>query len=50
MAKNHKQKIHLTKAERKIYNSIMASFPNTSHESALDKAVNGGANFQFIPK
>lgn len=40
----------LTKAERKIYDSIMSHFPATSHESAMDAALQGGVNWQFIPK
>lgn len=40
----------LTPEERKIYDSIMRSFPATQHESALDKAVQGGVKFDFIPK
>ncbi len=44
------KKIKLTKAERIIFNSIMANFPATSKETAMDKAINGGANWQFLPK
>ena len=40
----------LTEKEQKIYNSIMAHFPNTSHDSAYDKAIQGGVNYQFICK
>lgn len=40
----------LTAEEQKIYNSVMANFPATSHESALDVAIQGGIKFQFIPK
>ena len=40
----------LTKQEKKIYDSIMSHFPNTSHDSAYDKAIQGGVNFQFICK
>lgn len=43
-------KIRLTKSERKIYEAIMTAFPATSHESALDKALEGGVNWQFYPK
>lgn len=43
-------KIRLTKAEKKIYNAIMTAFPATSHESALDKALQGGVNWQFYPR
>ena len=38
----------LSKKEKKIYDSIMSKFPNTSHESAFNKALEGGMNFQFI--
>lgn len=40
----------LNKSEKKVYKSVMANFPETSHESALDKALQGGTNFQFNPK
>lgn len=40
----------LSKEEKKIYDSIMSHFPNTSHDSAYDKAIQGGVNFQFIYK
>lgn len=43
-------KIRLTKDEKKIYDAIMTSFPATSHESALDKALQGGVNWQFYPR
>lgn len=43
-------KIRLTKAEKKIYDAIMTAFPATSHESALDKALQGGVNWQFYPR
>jgi hypothetical protein len=43
-------KIRLTKAEKKIYDAIMVTFPATSHESALDKALQGGVNWQFYPR
>jgi hypothetical protein len=46
-----KEKVNeLTKEEQKIYYSIMAHFPNTSHYSAYDKAIQGGVNFNFICK
>ncbi len=35
----------LTEEEKKIYDSIMRSFPNTSHDSAYDKAIQGGVRF-----
>ena len=41
---------YLTEKEQKIYNSIMSHFPNTSHDSAYDKAIQGGVNYQFICK
>ncbi len=40
----------LTPAERKIYNSIIASFPATNPKTAYDHAINGGIKFQFISK
>jgi len=40
----------LTKEELKIYNSIMTLFPATAPESAWDKAIQGGAKFQFISR
>jgi hypothetical protein len=40
----------LNRAEKKIYDSIMIAFPATSHESALDKALQGGVNWQFYPR
>lgn len=40
----------LTPAERKIYNSVMHHFPKTSHDSAMDAAVQGGVSWQFYPK
>lgn len=39
----------LTTEELKIFNAIKRSFPATSDESAIDKAVQGGVKFQFIP-
>jgi hypothetical protein len=45
-----KAKNVLTKAEKKTYKSVMDSFPKTSHESAIDIAIQGGVNFQFITK
>lgn len=43
-------KKRLTKSEKKIYDAIMVSFPETSHESALDIALQGGVNLQFYPR
>lgn len=40
----------LSKEEKNIYDLIMSHFPNTSHDSAYDKAIQGGVNFQFIYK
>jgi len=40
----------LTEKEQKIYDSIMSHFPNTLHDSAYDKAIQGGVNYQFIYK
>lgn len=42
------KKIKLTPSEQRIYNSVMANFPATSHESALNVALQGGIKFQFI--
>lgn len=44
------KRIKLTKHEKKIYNSIMNSFPKTPKESAINYAIQGGVNFQFYPK
>jgi hypothetical protein len=41
--------IKLTQEEQKIYDSVMQYFPATSHESALNIALQGGIDFQFIP-
>lgn len=40
----------LSRGEKKIYNSVMSHFPATSHESAMDAALQGGVRLQFIPK
>jgi hypothetical protein len=40
----------LTLKELKIYKSVLASFPATSHESAYNVAIQGGVKFQFYPK
>ena len=40
----------LTEKEQKIYDSIMSHFLNTLHDSAYDKAIQGGVNYQFIYK
>lgn len=40
----------LTDKEKKIYNSLRDHFSATSHDSAFDKAIQGGTNFQFYPK
>lgn len=42
--------IKLTSKEQKIYDAIMRAFPATHPDSAKDKAIQGGLNFQFIPK
>ena len=39
----------LTGKEKKIYNSILDSFPATAHLSAMDGAIQGGVKFHFIP-
>jgi hypothetical protein len=38
----------LTIEEWAIYNSILQMFPNTSHETALEAALQGGVEFNFI--
>lgn len=48
MMKKSKLK-NLTQSERKIYNSVLKSFPATSKESAYDIAIQDGIKFQFIP-
>jgi hypothetical protein len=40
----------LTEQEKKIYGSIMQSFPSTKHESAYDIAIQGGVRWNFIFK
>ena len=40
---------NLTPEERKIYDSILRSFPATSKESAYNHAINEGVKFQFYP-
>lgn len=39
----------LSAAEKKIYDSVMSSFPASAHESALDIAWQGGVKWNFIP-
>lgn len=43
------KEIKLTPQEQKIYDSVMANFPATSHESAINIALQGGVKYQFIP-
>jgi len=40
----------LTDTERKTYDAVMRNFPATSRESAIDAAIQGGVEFDFIPK
>lgn len=40
----------LNESERKIYDSIMQSFPMTDRGAAFDKAIEGGCSFQFVFK
>ena len=40
----------ITIEEKKIYDAIMQSFPATNPDSAYNKAIEGGCNFQFIYK
>lgn len=39
--------IQLSKKEKKIYNAIMKSFPETSKQTAIMYALEGGVKFQF---
>lgn len=48
--KNRSQYQSLNKKEKKIYNSIIDNFKETSHESAYNIAIQGGVNWQFISK
>ncbi len=41
---------NLTRAEKKIYDSVMQRFPATHPESAYDIAIQNGIQFQFICK
>ena len=47
---NRKQYNSLTAQEQKIYDSVMESFPMTSHDSAYNAAIQGGVSFQFVMK
>lgn len=40
----------LNKKEKKIYESILKSFPATPKESAYNYALQGGVKFHFYPK
>lgn len=40
----------LTPVERKIYDTVMKHFPNTSHSTAMDMALQGGTKLQFVSK
>lgn len=40
----------LTPEQKRIYDSVMESFPATHHASAYDVAIQGGIRFQFIFK
>ncbi len=44
------KKFKMNAKEQKIYDSIMRSFPSTHPESAYNKAIEGGARFNFISK
>lgn len=37
----------LNKKEKKIYDSIIESFPSTHPDSAYDKAIEGGVNWNY---
>lgn len=39
----------LTAEEKKIFDSVMRSFPATSFESALNVAWQGGVRFDYVP-
>lgn len=41
---------NLSPAQLKIYKSVMENFPATSHEAALDAALTGGINWNFMVK
>ena len=47
---NYFEKGLLTKEEKRIYDSIMKSFPNTHPDSAFNVAIQGGVKFQYISK
>ena len=50
MTKNQKREYNsLSLSEKKIYDSVMLNFPDTSHDSALDASWQGGVRFQFVP-
>lgn len=40
----------LTKKQLKIYNSVLANFPATSRDTALEIAIQGGVKFDFKNK
>jgi len=48
--KQQKEYNALSDSEKRVYNSVMSSFPETNHTSALDIAIMGGVKFQFYPK
>lgn len=48
--KQKKKYESLTKKQKRIYDSVMDNFPASSHETALNIAIQGGIKFQFIPK
>jgi hypothetical protein len=45
-----KPKRQLSDEEKKIFDAIKQSFPMTSDDAAMDYAIQGGVNFQFISK
>lgn len=48
-AKQQEEYNSLSAAEKKIYESVISHFPATSHDSAMNVALQGGVKFDFIP-
>ncbi len=46
----HSKYNSLIKKEKRIYDSIMKSFPSTHPDSAFNVAIQGGVKFQYISK
>lgn len=50
MTKAHQAQFNrLNRKERRIYKSVMQSFPATSPDAAYNVAIQGGVRFQFRP-